>query len=204
MPKSVTVHMPEFILEAREGDQVKKTIIRMSFGVIDGDPSDLTPIMEGMLPADARDPDHESSRYILANGRGAPMPFSLFFDPHPACAFHAADTFTPSHGCIHLEDDDAEWLFNWAEGEDVSLSIKGPYPASPVRAAVYKVDGENMLGRVIREIKRKLGLNEPYDDEYDQATADAIRLFQSAEGFREGDIDGKVGKQTAAALGITL
>ena len=40
----------------------------------------------------------------------APMPYSVFF--HPGDAFHADNVQQQSHGCIHLNWDDAEAFFN--------------------------------------------------------------------------------------------
>jgi lipoprotein-anchoring transpeptidase ErfK/SrfK len=40
----------------------------------------------------------------------APMPYSVFF--HPGDAFHADNVHQRSHGCIHLNWNDAETFFN--------------------------------------------------------------------------------------------
>jgi len=73
---------------------------------------------------------HHSSLY-----NGAAMPFALFFEQDLACAFHQGPTSAPSHGCIHLNAIDAEWLFDWAGRDPIELEIMGPYPVSPVRQA---------------------------------------------------------------------
>ncbi len=47
----------------------------------------------------------------------------------------AGDPNLDSHGCIHLNSADAEWLFNWPGKDDVGLQILGPNPHSEVHTA---------------------------------------------------------------------
>jgi lipoprotein-anchoring transpeptidase ErfK/SrfK len=50
----------------------------------------------------------------------APMPYSVFF--YPGDAFHADDVNQKSHGCIHLNWDDAEAFFNTLKvGDEVQV-----------------------------------------------------------------------------------
>jgi hypothetical protein len=149
---------------------------------------------------------HPSSLYP-----GALMPYSLFFvkegrDDVADCAFHQWDTFAPSHGCIHLNGADAQWLFEWAGDDPVRVSVHGPNPEAPVRARVYLRGGDAMLPRVIEAINRRLNeldyLRKPVDLAFDEATEDAVRRFQHDKNLTE---DGKVGMiETAPRLGVTL
>jgi hypothetical protein len=84
-----------------------------------------TPEFSGPLSND-RERLHISHKYH------APMPFSLFFED--GCAFHEGPTHIPSHGCVHLNPTDAEWLFDWAARDPVTVKINGPYPHSSIRA----------------------------------------------------------------------
>lgn len=60
---------------------------------------------------------HHVSREI----DNAPMPYSVFFDTEGR-AFHSGDTAGTSHGCIHLEKDDAQDLFAALEpGDEVQI-----------------------------------------------------------------------------------
>lgn len=79
---------------------------------------------------------HSSNLYNDSSGRRAQMPFSLFLDAiksnehgfrsrPTAIAFHAGDPNIASHGCIHLSMTDARWLFHWAGGYDVHVTILG-------------------------------------------------------------------------------
>ena len=94
-----------------------------------GRPGHPTPeIHNGSLSMTKRDEVHHSTIYD-----GALMPFALFFEQNPTCAFHQGPTSVASHGCIHLNPTDAKWLFEWAGHDPVGLEIRGPYPQSPVR-----------------------------------------------------------------------
>jgi len=127
--KSISVNMPAFAIEARENGKVVKTITTCSFGR-DGH---RTPIIaNGSLSLTKRDRLHKSSLY--KDPAGAPaVPFALFFEQDPACAFHQGDPSVPSHGCIHLLGADAQWLFGWAGHDPVELHMTGPYPVPPVK-----------------------------------------------------------------------
>ena len=50
------------------------------------------------------------AQYRSTEFHNAPMPYSVFF--YPGDAFHADNVNTWSHGCIHLNWDDAKVFFN--------------------------------------------------------------------------------------------
>ena len=53
------------------------------------------------------------------------MPYSLFFTQ--SAAFHGGPVNVESHGCVHLNDHDAEWLFRWVGATTVHVRFLGPY-----------------------------------------------------------------------------
>ncbi|RYJ02212.1 MAG: hypothetical protein EON47_08220 [Acetobacteraceae bacterium] len=60
-----------------------------------------------------KDADHESSLYKNPKtGRPAKMPLYVQFAP--AVGFHVGDPGTASHGCIHLTQSDAQFVFDWS------------------------------------------------------------------------------------------
>jgi len=125
MARSIVVSLPDFRIVVKQEGDVVKTITRCAFGR-DGH---RTPIItKGSLSLTKRDVLHHSTLY-----GGAVMPYALFFEQDPACAFHEGNPDVASHGCIHLLHADAKWLFEWAGHFPVDLDIVGPYPASPVK-----------------------------------------------------------------------
>jgi len=52
----------------------------------------------------------KNARFRSTEFHNAPMPYSVFF--HPGDAFHADNVAQRSHGCIHLNWNDAEAFFN--------------------------------------------------------------------------------------------
>jgi hypothetical protein len=89
----------------------------------------LTPLItNGSVDPGRREKMHYSSLYKDSHGKPAAMPYALFFAGGSGCAFHAGDPELESHGCIHLSQNDAEWLFNWAAKDHVGLDIVGPNP----------------------------------------------------------------------------
>lgn len=126
MKKSIRVDMPAFLITVLEDDKEVKQISRCAFGR----PGHLTPIVhDGALSMTKRDVLHHSTIY-----NNAVMPFALFFEQDPTCAFHEGNVEVASHGCVHLGHDDAKWLFEWAAKDPVSLHMSGPYPAVPIKA----------------------------------------------------------------------
>lgn len=200
MAKEIVVSLSDFSADIREDGQSVRKVIEMSFGM-DGH---RTPIFDGGRIG-SREENHYSEHYH------ADMPWSLFWekpgdDAVDGCAFHHGGTFQASHGCVHLNERDAIWLFEWAGDDAVALSVRGPYPNGPTRPAVYLLGQTNMLPRVIRSINAALArenvLDKGVDDLFDAATDAAVRAFQAARGL---EVDGKVGTQeTAPALGVTI
>src|ERR1700761_9349799 len=113
MMKSIQVSFDDAVVEVSEEGQVVRSITTFAIG---RDGHHTPTFSDGSLSMTKRERLHRSTIYPPPNG-GAEMPFALFFEQDPSCAFHQGDTNTPSHGCIHLGQDDAEWLFDWA-GED--------------------------------------------------------------------------------------
>src|SRR6185312_17154229 len=123
--RSITVSLPDHTITIIEGGKPIKTITDFSTGRA----GHLTPLIQnGKLDPEMRQRMHYSSKYKDKSGKGAAMPFALFFAGGSGCAFHAGDPDTESHGCIHLKMPDAEWLFNWAGKHEVGLQILGPNP----------------------------------------------------------------------------
>ena len=131
MIKSISVNMPAFKIDVSQDGQVVRTITNCSFGR-DGH---RTPIIaNGSLSMAKRDRLHKSSIYKDEQGAPAIMPYALFFEQDLSCAFHEGNPQLASHGCIHLTEPDAQWLFNWAAHDPVALHMSGPYPVPPVKA----------------------------------------------------------------------
>ena len=90
-----------------------------------GRPGHPTPLVsDALILPDKRYRMHRSSFYPRPHG-GAPMPYSLFFTE--TAAFHAGSVHAQSHGCVHLNDADAQWLFNWVGNNTVHVRFIGPY-----------------------------------------------------------------------------
>jgi len=123
--RSIVVSLPKHEITISENGAVVRTITDFSTGRA----GHLTPLIpDGKLDPVLRQRMHYSSKYKDKSGKGAAMPFALFFAGGSGCAFHAGDPDTESHGCIHLKMPDAEWLFNWAGKHEVALQILGPNP----------------------------------------------------------------------------
>ena len=124
--KSILVDLPQFRITISRDGQTVKELTRFAIGR-DGH---HTPIFSGgSLSPTKREATHRSSEYPPPHG-GALMQWALFFSvPNSACAFHEGNPAVESHGCIHLADQDAKWLFEWAASDPVGLTIDGPYPS---------------------------------------------------------------------------
>ena len=122
--KAIHVSLNTFEITVSADGKPVRTIDRCAFGRA----GHHTPtIPNGAISPTKRDRVHHSTIY-----NGALMPYALFFEQAPTCAFHQGDTRVASHGCIHLSEEDAKWLFEWAAHDPVALQISGPYPANPV------------------------------------------------------------------------
>jgi lipoprotein-anchoring transpeptidase ErfK/SrfK len=71
-------------------------------------------------------PDYYSRKY------DTPMPYSMFFDVRQRKAIHeggvpplAEKRELATHGCIHVEPPDIEWLYDWAEEGTTAVVISG-------------------------------------------------------------------------------
>lgn len=200
MQRTIFVDLAKFRIEISEYDAVVRTITNFSVGR----QGHRTPMFDnGSISPSKRHRDYVSHSYPKPNG-GAKMPFALFFTQDLACAFHQGSAAVPSHGCIHLEPPDARWLFDWAAGFPVGLTIRGPYPASSVPPQkLYRFGAGNMLIAVVSQIQQALkdaGFDPgPIDGEFRDKTDEAVRAFQAQHGLVK---DGVVGRNTAQALGI--
>lgn len=68
-----------------------------------------------------RDKDFKSTEFLMANGKPAPMPYSVFF-ADGGIAFHAGSPAQASAGCVHLNPADAQAWFNYlAIGDQVQV-----------------------------------------------------------------------------------
>jgi lipoprotein-anchoring transpeptidase ErfK/SrfK len=131
----IVVDLGNLTATAFEGDT---KVRRMP--ISSGKPGFATPT--GDFTIQEGDRDHRSSTYgkcVSAKGsrtisrksqtckkgekyEGAPMSYYKPF--YPATGFHEGKTSVPSHGCIHLEQDDAKWLWDWA-GTGTPVHITG-------------------------------------------------------------------------------
>lgn len=82
--------------------------------ITSGSPTDPTPT--GTTTVSRKERHHVSQE-----NRDAPMPYSIFFDDEGR-AFHSGDTAGTSHGCIHLEVEDARAVFAALDiGDEVQI-----------------------------------------------------------------------------------
>jgi lipoprotein-anchoring transpeptidase ErfK/SrfK len=115
-------------------DQYKQEIIAyldgkklQYFPAITGDALFKTP--QGVYRVEHKDPKYWSNKYSTW------MPHSLFFiwNEITRVAIHAGIVPTnktiarqkATHGCVHLRDNDAKWLFDWAEEKTTKIIIYG-------------------------------------------------------------------------------
>jgi lipoprotein-anchoring transpeptidase ErfK/SrfK len=119
--KWIIVDLPGHRIEIYEDGRLVKAIVHFSVGR----KGHLTPLVHDtqILPH-KRFRVHKSSIYPRPSG-GASMPYSLFFTE--TAAFHGGSVQQESHGCVHLQDRDAQWLFDWVAGTEVHVRFVGPY-----------------------------------------------------------------------------
>lgn len=119
----IVVNLPEHKIHVFLDGQEVKTIEHFSVGR----PGYLTPLLK-----DAEiDPDRRY-RHHMSGEFHAPMPYSLFFNK--GRAFHGGNVRVESHGCVHLNDTDAPWLFEWVGKHKVHVRFIGPYSHKHVQA----------------------------------------------------------------------
>lgn len=89
-----------------------------------------------------RDKDFKSTEFLMANGKPAPMPDSVFF-ADGGIAFHSGNPAQASAGCVHLNPADALAWFNYlAIGDQVQVvSASQELPRHKGQPAVSKKPG---------------------------------------------------------------
>jgi lipoprotein-anchoring transpeptidase ErfK/SrfK len=70
-----------------------------------------------------KEKDYASNEFRLADGRPAPMPWSVFF-ADGGIAFHAGNPARASAGCIHLPQADAQAWFEFLQVGDQVQVVK--------------------------------------------------------------------------------
>lgn len=194
MPKSIAVDLSDYRIDVMQDGALKGRITDFAFGR-DGHHTS----MNATALSNQRELRHWSQAY------SAWMPYSLFFNDGSGCAFHQGNTSVASHGCIHLGEANAAWLFNWAGADLVALHIAGPYPALQISAKVYKAGAPAMCRETITAIQAALARNnQPSADPagtFGAATTAAVEAFQTAQGLTA---DGAVGPVTATHLHVAL
>jgi len=105
----------------RAYEQGKKVL---EFPVLTGDDECLT--NPGIYVVKEKVEDYYSRKY------DTPMPFSLFFDLKQRKAIHEGGVPPPAekrelatHGCVHVEQPQMEWLYHWAEEGTTAVVIAG-------------------------------------------------------------------------------
>jgi hypothetical protein len=117
----IIVNLPGHRIRVYEEGRLIKEIHHFSVGR----PLHLTPLLsDALILPGKRYIMHRSSIYPRPHG-GAPMPYSLFFTD--TAAFHGGSVTIESHGCVHLKDLDAQWLFGWVGATTVHVRFIGPY-----------------------------------------------------------------------------
>ena len=96
----------------------------MEFPVLTGD--DECPTNPGIYIIRMKIPDYYSNKF------DTPMPFSMFFDWPGRKAIHeggvpgrAEKRELATHGCIHVEQPNIKWLYDWAEAGATALVVSG-------------------------------------------------------------------------------
>jgi lipoprotein-anchoring transpeptidase ErfK/SrfK len=94
------------------------------FPVMTGD--DETTTDPGIYIVKAKDEYYHSKKY------DTPMPYSIFFDLKQRKAIHEGEVPPfeerkdwATHGCIHVEPPDIEWLYDWVEEGKTVVVIQG-------------------------------------------------------------------------------
>jgi lipoprotein-anchoring transpeptidase ErfK/SrfK len=119
----IIVDLPAHVIHVYEGGKEVRKIFHFSVGRT----HHQTPLYnDATILPHKRYLKHSSSIYH------APMPYSLFFDE--SRAFHGGSVNVESHGCVHLNETDAPWLFHWAGKHEVHVRFIGPYSHKHVSA----------------------------------------------------------------------
>ncbi len=96
----------------------------LEFQVLTGD--DECPTDPGVYIIRVKIPDYYSTKFDCH------MPFSMFFDWPGRKAIHeggvpgrAEKRELATHGCIHVEQPNIEWLYDWAEAGATAVVVSG-------------------------------------------------------------------------------
>jgi len=118
----------------------------------------------------------KSEKYVGAD-MGYYQPFA------PAVGFHRGDPAVMSHGCIHLAESDAKWLWDWA-GKGTSVQVKGApsKEKAPVKSKRSKKKSSQTTSLHGVSLKTE---SEPL-------IADAVAFQQTADAMMDTDDDADV------------
>ncbi len=96
----------------------------LEFPVITGD--DETTTEPGVYLVRVKEEDYYSRKYLT------PMPYSIFFNYPARQAIHEGEVPPPqkkiglaTHGCIHVQQPDIKWLYDWTEAGSTLVVISG-------------------------------------------------------------------------------
>jgi len=94
------------------------------FPVLTGDAETTTE--PGIYLVQVKEEDYYSKKYQT------PMPYSIFFNYTARAAIHGGEVppppkkrFVATHGCIHVEQPDIQWLYDWTEPGRTLVVIMG-------------------------------------------------------------------------------
>ncbi len=94
------------------------------FPVLTGDAETTTE--PGIYVVRVKEEDYYSQKYQT------PMPYSIFFNYGARAAIHGGEVPPPpkrsrfaTHGCIHVEQPDIKWLYDWTEADRTIVVIMG-------------------------------------------------------------------------------
>jgi lipoprotein-anchoring transpeptidase ErfK/SrfK len=94
------------------------------FPVLTGDAETTTE--PGIYLVQVKQEDYYSRKYQT------PMPYSIFFNYTSRAAIHGGEVPPPptrirvaTHGCIHVEEPDIKWLYDWTEAGRTLVVIMG-------------------------------------------------------------------------------
>ena len=112
----IVVELESHVIHVYEEGELKRTIEHFSVGR----KHHLTTVNKTFTIV-RRDKHHHSTKY-----KNALMKYAQFFTDDGQ-AFHAGDVTVESHGCVHLGEDDAKYLWEWVGANTVFVRIVGPY-----------------------------------------------------------------------------
>ena len=101
-----------------DGTKVR-TITSFSVGGMKKGKMHPTPV--GKFTVIRKDADHKSNLYKDSSGNFAKMSYYVQFAP--SVGFHVGDPEVASHGCVHLVESDAKFLFDWAKEQKTHVWV---------------------------------------------------------------------------------